>query len=336
MDAYTKAVCRELEKRKGQFVADTLYFGGGTPSLLGPKRIYEIVSKARMWFDMPSDAECTLEANPAEDLEEVFSAFAQAGGNRLSMGLQVADDVLLKKLGRRHSVNQVCKAVEDAKKNHISRISLDLMLGIEGQTMEHVKRGIELCDALGTEHVSSYMLKIEPGTPFALHTPKLPTEEETVDLYLFTCDELSKHGYEQYEISNFAKNGAVSRHNMKYWNCDFVVGIGPAAHSFWNGNRTYYERDVKRFIEGTLEEKQDMSETKVKDGSMEEYAMLRLRLVDGLREDLFYDRFGEHLPQSWRDRAKTIPSSLLKMDEEGICLTRDGFLVSNAILSRIL
>lgn len=335
MDRYVKAVLRDLQTYKGQFLADTVYFGGGTPSLLGSKRIYTLMNTIREWFAVDENAECTLEANPAENLEEVFHAFYEAGGNRISMGLQTADNRLLKKLGRRHTVQQVEKAVKDARKTGFTRISLDMMLGIPDQTREHIQKTAAFCETCGVEHVSSYMLKIEPGTPFALHPPIVPDDEETADLYLFACEQLESRGYKQYEISNFAKPREESRHNLKYWNGEEVLGIGPAAHNFWDGKRTYYERDLSRFLEGT--QKAILAEANgMEDGSKEEYAMLRLRLNEGLLEEKFEARYGEKIPQIWRDRAAKIPSKFIICDEKGIRLTREGFLLSNAILTEIL
>ena len=327
-DAYAHEVVRNIQTKTDCF--DTAYFGGGTPSLLGARRISQILNP----IAVTKEAEITLEANPGDDLTDVFRSFASCGGNRVSIGLQTADDELLKKLGRRHTLLQVEKAVDDARENGIHRISLDLMLGIPGQTMENIQRGVEFCSRMGVEHVSSYMLKLESGTPFGLHPPDVPDEDETAELYLYACEELEKEGYKQYEISNFARDGAVSRHNLKYWNCDEVAAIGPAAHGFENGIRYAYARDLKAFLNGTLSAETEIDE-EIPTGSQEEYAILQLRLTDGLRFEQFKKRFQRDVPENWIQNAKALSNMYVEVDETSIRMTREGFLVSNAILSKL-
>lgn len=333
-EQYVQAVLRELNKRKDTFFVDTLYFGGGTPSLLGPQNLYILTDTVRQWF-CKDTWECTLEANPAEDLEDVFAAFAQAGGNRVSMGLQVADDTLLQKLGRRHTVAQAEKAVKDLQKQGIHRYSFDLMLGIPDQTERHIQNSVAFCQEMGAEHVSSYLLKLEPNTPFGIKPPALPSEDQTVEFYLQTCCLLEEKGYLQYEISNFAKAGQQSLHNLKYWDAKDVVGIGPAAHSFFNGKRTFYPRDLQSFLLGTLQEEEETN-VACPAGSLEEYGMLRLRLTEGITQEGMQKRFGKPIPKGWIENAQKLPPNLCVTDEKGIHLTRDGFLVSNTILARIM
>lgn len=337
MGAYTDALCRSLytwKNRLPETVADTLYLGGGTPSLLGGKRLQTILAAARQTF-VTDGAEVTLEANPADDLGELFKAFAAAGGNRVSMGLQAGDDRTLQALGRRHSLHdaeRACRAVADAG---ISRLSLDMMLAVEGQTAADVRRTAAYIDTLGAGHASAYLLKIEPGTPFAARTLSLPDEDEAADLYLAAVDALASHGFAQYEISNFAKNGAVSRHNLKYWNSEPYLGLGPAAHSFVDGKRFAYPRDIGAFLNSCEPTAESPETTAFAENSPEEYALLRLRLTDGLTEVDFAARFGESIPTVWRDRAARLPKPLVTVDADGIRLTPEGFLVSNAIFAQI-
>ncbi len=337
MDAYTEALCRSLHTWKDRLpdtVADTLYLGGGTPSLLGADRLKKVLSAAQRTF-VSEQAEITLEANPADDLGELFKAFAAAGGNRVSMGLQAGDDRTLQALGRRHSLHDAehaCRAVFDAG---IARLSLDMMLAVEGQTATDVRRTVAYIDALGAEHISAYLLKIEPGTPFAKRSLSLPDEDEAADLYLAAVDALTSRGFAQYEISNFAKNGAVSRHNLKYWNSQPYLGIGPAAHSFIDGKRFAYPRSMDAFLEGCRPTAESPETTAFAENSPEEYALLRLRLTVGLTETAFAARFGAAIPTAWRDRAARLPKSLVTVDADGIRLTPEGFLVSNAIFSQI-
>ncbi len=332
-DAYTDALIARMRKKAG-VTADTLYFGGGTPSLLGGKRLARLVETVRACFTLPADAEITMEANPADDLRDIFAAFAAAGGNRLSLGMQSSSPLILQQLGRRHTPQDVQKSVEDAQAAGIHNISLDMMLAVPQQTVEQVERDVAVCAALGVSHVSAYLLKIEAGTPFASQILDLPDDDEAVTLYLAAVEALEKAGYQQYEISNFAKPDKHSRHNLKYWNGESYLGFGPAAHSFFEGERYAYPRDLQGFIDGCapiLEQ-----DSAIKAGSATEYAMLRLRLTEGLRADAFYARFGSSLPQTWIQAAKRLPCSLVRVDEQGIAFTKQGFLVSNALLTRIL
>lgn len=333
MDAYTAAVCEKIGDYKDKITADTLYFGGGTPSVLGGNRVAMIINAA---CDMlTADAEITVEANPGDDLDDFFKRCRDAGVNRLSLGLQSANDNELALLTRRHNRNDVVTAVNLARKNGIDNISLDLMLGTEAQTKESLFRSVDFCADMGASHVSAYMLKIEEGTPFAtrkFETP-LADDDAVAELYLATIDRLSEKGYAQYEISNFAKNGAYSRHNLKYWNCDEYIGIGPSAHSFFKGKRFYYDRDINGFICG-MDTVLDCD-----GGDFEEYVMLRLRLCDGLRRDLVINRFknGNELYNHVLSRTgKAASAGCLTANNEKIALTSKGFLISNSIICDLI
>ena len=337
-DAYTAALCSSIEtwaERTGD-TADTLYLGGGTPSLLGPARLTRILETARRAFRIPDTAEITMEANPGDDLVGVFAAFAAAGGNRVSLGMQSVVPAQLRTLGRRHTVDEARAAVEAAHAAHIDNVSLDLMLGTPDQTTENVRDAVGRCAAWGATHVSAYLLKIEPNTPFGAAPPLLPDEDTVVALYHTAAEALESQGFLQYEISNFARDGRVSRHNLKYWDGVPYLGLGPSAHSFYDGKRFAYPRDLAAFIRGNEPTAERREDSDIAEGSPEEYAMLRLRLTDGLREHLYHARFGAPLPTEWRKRAAALPPSLIVCDEDGIRLTREGFLVSNAILAHLL
>ncbi len=333
MDVYTAAVVDTLRKYYGKIAADTVYFGGGTPSVLGGKRIATILDAACQMVER--GAEITVEANPGDNLDEFFAKCCQAGVNRLSMGLQSANDNELKLLTRRHSTADVASAVKLARANGIGNISLDLMLGIEGQTQESLIHSVDFCADTGANHVSAYMLKIEDGTPFAQrrNSMDLPDDDVSADLYLLAVDRLRKNGYEQYEISNFAKDGAYSRHNLKYWNCDQYIGIGPSAHSFFDGRRFFYERSIDSFIIGKKPIQDGFG------GDFEEYAMLRLRLNDGIRRDDTEKRYidGDNRYDMLMQRAqKYVKAGLCVANDEKTALTDRGFLVSNSIICDLL
>ncbi len=334
-EAYVASILRDFEAYTGNVMADTLYFGGGTPSLLGGERMAALVTAAKAAFSIPDDGEITMEANPGDELLSVFSAFKATGGNRVSIGVQAVDNATLRALGRRHTAKEAAAAVEAAHKAGISNVSVDLMLGLEGQTVADVKAAVKTVASWDVTHVSAYLLKIEPGTPFAAASLCLPDEDETATLYLEAVAALEKEGFLQYEISNFAKSGFESRHNLKYWNGEEYLGFGPAAHSFFEGERRYYERDLSGYLVGTnmprLEE-----DAAFLAGSEEEYALLRLRLREGLQEAAFSQKFEHSIPSEWRQKAEKLPPSLVTVSPEGIRLSAEGFLVSNAVFAAIL
>ena len=335
MDAYTDELCRRLSLLPASLTADTLYFGGGTPSLLGGKRLTRILEAAHRF--LTADAEVTLEANPAETLRDTFEAFKAAGGNRLSMGMQAATDAGLSAIGRRHTPASLRQAVADAHRAGLHNLSLDIMLATPHQTEADVDAAVAVCRDSDATHVSAYLLKIEEGTPFYEQRDRLslPDEDDTAARYLYACEALERAGYRQYEISNFTKDGFESRHNLKYWNGEEYIGLGPAAHSFFGGQRTYFERSLTRFLQGAEPLPEDPEAT-VRDASWEEYAMLRLRLTDGIDRRLFEARFGFPLPAAVDRAAAQLPPTLVHCDEQRIALTRDGFLLSNKLIARLL
>ena len=338
LDDYTDCLIERIKyeiERIGR-PADTLYFGGGTPGLLGGKRIARLVGQAKACFGL-ENAEITAEVNPGDHLEDFLQGFASAGGNRLSIGLQSANDEELRLLGRRHTAAQAAETVHAARRAGMQNISLDLMLGIQGQDRESLRRSIAFCAEQDVEHVSAYLLKIEPRTVYDKRRDslKLPDEDETCALYLLACEELEKAGLKQYEISNFAKPGCESRHNLKYWLCEEYLGLGPAAHSFLNGERFYYERDLRAFLAGAAPVIDNDPEMPA--GCPEEFAMLALRLTEGLQDGDYTARFGTPVPDGWKRAAKRYEQAgLTECKADGFRFTRRGFLVSNALLSEIL
>ncbi|MBR5309982.1 MAG: radical SAM family heme chaperone HemW [Oscillospiraceae bacterium] len=312
---------------------NSLYFGGGTPLLLGEKHLCDIMEAAKPY--LTPDAEVTAEGNPgiAENID--FSALRSSGINRLSFGLQSANDKELSSLGRIHTKKEAEETIKAAKKAGFDNISLDLMLGIPYQTKESILESIDFCDSVGATHISSYMLKIEEGTPLSKSELRFlcADEEEAADFYLLACEELSKRGFEQYEISNFAKDGKRSFHNLRYWLDGEYIGIGPSAHSFMEGRRYYFERSIKDFIEKPFDE---IEKEESSGGGWEEYAMLRLRLSDGLDTAELYEKFPD-APKNILENAKPfIKPGLLNITGTKISFTPKGFLLSNALTAEIL
>jgi len=332
MDAYTQKAASVMEGWAGAPM-QTIYFGGGTPNLLGAGRLTELLESAQKTFALSPDAEVTTEANPTHVNKDFFAHLRLAGFNRLSMGLQSADGDELRMLGRTHTSEGTAEEVKAAQTAGFSNISLDIMLGLPGGSCEKLGRSIAFAAGLGVQHISAYILKIEPGTPFASAEVSLPDEDAVADQYLFCVEELARRGFAQYEISNFARPGFESRHNLTYWRGREYLGIGPGAHSFWGGRRFYYPRDLQGFLQGC---------TPVPDGSggsFEEFAMLNLRLNRGLVRQDCVERFGPAGGESFarvRKNMQGCPPALVRGDEESIHFTPEGFLVSNALLVRLL
>lgn len=331
-DDYTMCVLESMEQWSDKLnrPADTLYLGGGTPSIIGGRNISLIVRRAKELFGV--DGEITVECNPSAIEDGFFEAVSKAGVNRISLGMQSAVDSERKKLGRAADSKRVEECITEARKAGIENISLDVMLGVPNQTKESLKETIDFCKKMNVPHVSAYMLKLEEGTYYYNNAEKLnlPDEDETADMYVFIGDELQKIGMRNYEISNFAKQGYEGKHNLKYWNCEEYIGIGPAAHSFIDGRRFYYPRDIDYFKNGG---------EPIPDGDggdEEEYIMLRLRLADGIIFEEFEKRFGKKFSKKIIEKAKAFEEkNYLKISEKNIALTREGFLISNYIISEL-
>lgn len=312
--------------------ADTLYIGGGTPSVLGAKNLAVLVNACNSGF-LTDNAEITVECNPYGLDEDFFKILHESGVNRISLGLQSAVDSERRILGRLSDKKQVENAVKAAQQAGFFNISLDVMLGIPDQTEFSLKETLDFCLSLGVPHISAYILKLEENTHFYRNASKynFPDEDLTADLYLQMCEVLEKSGIMQYEISNFAKSGFESRHNLKYWHCEEYLGLGPSAHSFLNGKRFYFDRDFQSFMNGNSPIQDGLG------GDFTEYAMLGLRLTEGLNEDKVINRFGHYIPNELYDKSKIfIDNGYMQKTGNGLSLTRKGFLISNTILAEIL
>ena len=331
---YTAGVKSRLvsyAKIYGDRVVDTIYFGGGTPSVLGADALSDILSEIKNIYKVSENAEITCEANPCSVDEEFFTKLKNSGFNRLSMGLQSANEDELRLLGRRHTAEEAAEKVRIAQKVGFDNISLDLMIALPNQTKEKLKKSIDFCASLYVQHISSYILKIEENTVFGKKGVQTLDDEETADMYLFMVDELEKLGYKQYEISNFAKENFEARHNTRYWRDEEYLGIGPAAHSFMDGKRFYFERSLADFLSG---------KNPIEDGSggdIEEKIMLKLRLTEGISErDLIGFEDGKAVFDKLIKAAKLLPKNLIKIDNGVISLTAEGFLVSNSVIEFML
>lgn len=336
MDAYTAALLRHLEEvapRAAGMQVDTVYFGGGTPSYLGTARLIRILQTVQRRYDVTRDAEITLEANPDSAGDWwALRRLRRAGFNRLSLGVQSTDDELLRRIGRVHTCEQVQQAVTAARKAKLTNLSLDLIYGLPGQTMEDWQRTLADAVALGPEHLSCYGLKLEEGTPLwqQRQALTLPDDDAQADMYLYTVAALSEAGYGQYEISNFARTGRESRHNLKYWRMQEYAGFGPGAHSDFGGVRYGYVRDLDAYIAGRLV----LAEAET-DGTLArdfEYVMLSLRTAEGIDRRTFENRYRQRFEAMERLFVQYEQAGLAQRTEGGWRLTPRGFLVSNSII----
>lgn len=331
-ERYCDAVCRELEACE-RSAADTIYFGGGTPTLLGSRHLSRILHCITEHFDITPDAEITFEMNPRTADRAMLSELRKAGFNRVSMGLQSGVDSELAALGRRHTLADARKAAEDIRCAGFNNLSLDLMLGIPGQTPDSLALSMDAVCAMEPEHISAYILKIEPGTPFAARQTELDLADDDgqAELYSLAVKLLESRGYKRYEISNFSRPGRESRHNLRYWDCREYLGFGPSAHSFYRGRRFFFPRALQDFLDCAAAVDDGSG------GSREEYLMLRLRLAEGVTNDGWQSRFGEAIPQRYLHRAEPLVAlGLMEADGKGIRLCGEGFLLSNAVIARLL
>ena len=336
--AYTDAVIRNLNYFSERF--DTVYFGGGTPSLL-----WRDIGRMMAVIRVTDDAEVTVEVNPRTVSVDSLQYLRDVGVNRLSIGVQSFMTNELRFLKRRHSSEDAQNAVRLAADCNFRDISVDLMLGLPGQTPALVRKNIAAVAALPVTHVSAYMLKIEPGTAFGSRTPPgLPDEDKTADIYLAAAAALDDVGFEQYEISNFSKGGRVCKHNMKYWTGGQYLGIGSGAHSCYalpkdpdnpmsvaGVKRFFVPKDLRAFTKSRF---QPIIINEEHPGGFEEFAMTKLRLSEGLTFDDMRT-YGKN-PLAFIQKSKQIPFKFLTVDSVGVKLTREGFLVSNQIIEKLV
>ena len=306
---------------------ETVYFGGGTPSLLSPAQVSRLLEAAR---PLPG-AEITLEANPETVDEKKLAGFRAAGANRLSLGVQTASDESLARLGRPHTAAQSRAALAAARAAGFENITGDIMLALPHYTREEFDRTLALLAEGGAAHVSAYLLKIEPGTPFGKAPPPgLPGEDEAADFYLYAVEQLAKAGYAQYEISNFARPGFAGKHNLIYWDCRDYLGLGPAAASCMGGRRFSFGRSTADFLAGAAPAPEG-------ECTGADYIMLRLRLAEGLRLSLLRERFGLVFDDSRLAFVRRcVSAGYTVFDGDRLALTPRGMLVQNAILTELL
>ncbi len=342
MRSYTDALCNEIEcfarERTNIPYADTVYLGGGTPSLLPVDCIDKILSSLHKNFVVARGAEITIEANPKTAGKEKLYDLKSLGINRISVGMQSACDGELKALGRIHTLSDFVTFYKNMRDVGFDNVSVDLMYGIPNQTKESFDYSLGKVIELSPEHVSSYCLKIEEGTKFFAWREKLklPDDDATSDMYELMCRRLGEHLYSKYEISNFARNGKNSRHNTKYWTYDDYIGFGAGAYSFVGGVRFSNSRNIDGYIlnggVGMRENTEHISHRE----SENEYVMLRMRLSDGVDYDEYRKIIGGDFLQSFGEKFKKFSPEFVTITSHNCSFTDKGMLVSNYILSEIL
>ena len=319
---------------------DTVYFGGGTPSYYGAKRIVEILDELKLQGNLRLDSEITVEVNPDSVKYDDLKLLRKAGVNRLSVGVQSANADLLKIIGRRHNFRQAQTAVENARRAGFENVSLDLIYGLPSQTKGDWADTLSKALELHPEHLSCYALKLEEGTPMYRYvgSPLIPDDDEQADMYLYAVETLEHYGLEQYEISNFAVPGYESKHNLKYWTMGDYMGFGPGAHSYVDGVRYSYVRDLDRYIAAVMGDKQIIDEYEIclPVQKAAEYIMLGMRTSRGISEKEYHNiylsdwspmerKFEEFAKKGWAEKLG-----------DRWRLTPSGFLVSNSLIVSML
>jgi len=341
--AYHAAILEHIKESESQldgYVTDSIYFGGGTPSFYGAGRLIQIFNALKKHGNILTDAEVTLEANPDSISYLDLVRLRKAGFNRISLGVQCADDGILKSIGRRHDFARAKRAVEDARNAGFENISIDLIYGLPSQTKDGWADTLMKAASLKPEHISCYGLKIEKGTELYLYkdSPFIPGDDQQADMYLYAVETLKNYGYKQYEISNFSIRGRESVHNLKYWTGKEYMGFGAAAHSYVGGQRYSYIADIELYSRKVMsgETIVDQSEYMSAFELAGEYIMLRLRTAEGISEKEYYDIFPSRF-DSLRKRLDFFTEhGLIEKKEDRWCLTPKGFLVSNLVIEDLL
>ena len=343
MDRYLEAVVthiRETAPAAVNYEVDTVYFGGGTPSFFGASGLSRIFAEIDRRFDVSRDAEVSFEANPDSVALPMLQKLRRSGFNRISIGVQSDSDEQLKALGRPHNYKQAQQAVSLARRAGFDNVSVDLMFGLPNQSREQWMSTLRNVVDLKADHISCYGLKVEPGTKLFEYREcaNLPDDDAQADMYFYAVDTLESFGYYQYEISNFARDGFICRHNMKYWVGDEYLGFGPCAASDFAGKRFTIEPNLEKYIDGVMNKGVILSECEpipLRERAGE-YLMLRLRTVDGVEENEYVRSF--LLPFKPLEK---IFQQLQKSDYAAQTngrwhLTPKGFMISNTIILQLL
>ncbi len=339
IEKYVDSVKKEIEHVKIKSEITTIYIGGGTPSYIDSKFIVQILEKIKE-KNVAQDAEITIEVNPGTVTQEKLQDYIDCGINRISIGLQTTNDELLKQIGRIHNYEQFLETYKLAKKVGFKNINVDLMLGLPNQRIIDLKESLENVLRLAPKHISVYSLIVEDGTPIANKIEngklKLPDDELERNMYWYVKNTLELNGYKHYEISNFAKKGYESKHNMNCWNQMEYVGIGTAAHSYRDITRYSNTEDIKEYIKnvqkGEFEKNRIIHEIQKEEDSKKEFMLLGLRKIDGLKISEFKNKFGDNPIYLYRNELKKLSDEkLIIIQDDNIRLSNKGIDLANLV-----
>lgn len=347
MSAYTQAIVKEIEAQEPFLAkagpASSVFIGGGTPTVIPITQLERIIDAVRENIPLDPEAEFTVEANPGTVTLEHMTALYTMGVTRLSIGAQTFENDILERIGRIHTAQDIKDAVRWARAAGFTNVSMDLMYGLPGQTMKNLVDSIGSAMDLAVTHISVYGLQVEDGTPLKSKIEAgeitLPTDEETEAMYDYVVNNLPPYGFARYEISNFARDGFESRHNLGYWSDKPYIGFGAAAHSYWGGRRTENLRTPEEYI-ASIERGESPArpeEPSTPEIQMAEFCFLELRTVRGIDREQFEKRFGctvESVYQKVIDDLKS--KELLTSDEKYIRLTPKGMKLGNVAFRAFL
>lgn len=331
-EQYFSCLEKELENYKN-IIFDTIYIGGGTPTVPPNHYLKNLIKNIT---NKTADCEITVECNPGTVSLSDFENLREAGANRISMGLQSANDDELKMLGRVHSLADFEESFKNARIAGFENISLDIMFGLPEQDMEKLGKTLEKAVEFGSEHISCYCLKVEEGTPFYNMNLNLPDDDESADMYDFVVDFLEKHGFSRYEISNFARNGRISKHNTKYWQMEEYIGIGAGAHSYYGNKRFSKISNINEYIASVLSGESAVEDCIEIDESdkMSEFVFLGLRMSEGINEEKFEKMFGKDIMDIYGEVIeKYLKNGVMERKNGNIFIKSQFLYVSNNILS---
>ena len=339
IEKYVDSVKKEIEHVKIKSEITTIYIGGGTPSYIDSKFIVQILENIKE-KNVAQDTEITIEVNPGTVTQEKLQDYIDCGINRISIGLQTTNDELLKQIGRIHNYEQFLETCKMAKKVGFKNINVDLMLGLPNQRISDLKESLENVLKLAPKHISVYSLIVEDGTPIAIKIEngklKLPDEELERNMYWYVKNTLELNGYKHYEISNFAKKGYESKHNMNCWNQMEYVGIGTAAHSYRDITRYSNTEDIKEYIKnvqkGEFEKNRIIHEIQKEEDSKKEFMLLGLRKIDGIKISEFKNKFGDNPIYLYRKELKKLSDEkLIIIQDDNIRLSNKGIDLANLV-----
>ena len=339
IEEYIYSLKKEIKNykiNKEDYLIETIYFGGGTPSYLESKYILDILQKLKQKFKISENVEITIEINPGTVDEQKLKDYYKAGINRISFGLQSTKSELLKLVGRIHSYSSFLDAYNSARKIGFKNINVDLMIGLPVQTLEDVQKDLEKIIELKPEHISVYSLILEEGTVIEQKINNkelyLPSEELERKMYWKVKEKLEKQGFIHYEISNFSKPQYKSKHNLSCWNQEEYIGFGLAAHSYINNKRYSNTENLEEYINNNPEDTRTTHEVQTREDKMKEYILLSLRKLEGVKISDFKNKFVDNPIYLYRESlSKLVMQELIEIDIDNIKLTNKGIDLANLV-----